>query len=130
MKAVKWVVLLLLMVLLIVFLFQNYEAFLSATTLELRLPVLPPLASKPIPLYALILGSIFGGGLMTALYLGLGNFRLRRNLRSVQRQNDSLQEELKSLRNLPITEADVPTRQPVDKGGNDSVEGAEEVNSG
>ena len=51
MKAVKWVALLLLMVLLIVFLFQNYEAFLSATTLELRLPALPPLASKPIPLY-------------------------------------------------------------------------------
>jgi uncharacterized integral membrane protein len=130
MKAVKWVVLLLLMVLLIVFLFQNYEAFLSATTLELRLPVLPRLASKPIPLYALILGSVFGGGLMTALYLGLGNFRLRRNLRSVQRQNDSLQEELKSLRNLPITQADVPTSQPVEKGGNDSVGGAEEANSG
>ena len=130
MKAVKWVVLLLLMVLLIVFLFQNYEAFLSATTLELRLPVLPPLASKPIPLYALILGSVFGGGLMTALYLGLGNFRLRRNLRSVQRQNDSLQGELKSLRNLPITEADVPTSQPVETVGNDSVEGAEGANSG
>jgi putative membrane protein len=130
MKAVKWVVLLLLMVLLIVFLFQNYEAFLSATTLELRLPALPPLASKPIPLYGLILGSVFGGGLMTALYLGLGNFRLRRTLRSVQRQNDSLQEELNSLRNLPITEADVPTSQPAERVGNDSVEEAEEANSG
>ena len=130
MKAVKWVVLLLLMVLLIVFLFQNYEAFLSATTLELRLPVLPPLASKPIPLYALILGSVFGGGLMTALYLGLGNFRLRGTLRSFQRQNDSLQEELNSLRNLPITEADVPISQPVETVDNDSVEEAEEANSG
>ena len=63
MKAVKWVVMLLLMVLLIVFLFQNYEAFLSATTLELRLPALPPLTSRPIPLYGLILsfdhGNIF-----------------------------------------------------------------------
>ena len=118
MKAVKWVVMLLLMVLLIVFLFQNYEAFLSATTLELRLPALPPLTSRPIPLYGLILGSVFGGGLMTALYLGLGNFRLRRKLRSVRRQNDSLQEELKSLRNLPITEAGVPTSQPAETVGN------------
>ena len=117
MKSVKWVVMLLLMVLLIVFLFQNYEAFLSATTLELRLPALPPLTSRPIPLYGLILGSVFGGGLMTALYLGLGNFRSRRKLRSVQRQNDSLQEELKSLRNLPITEADVPISQPVETVG-------------
>jgi uncharacterized integral membrane protein len=118
MKAVKWVVMLLLMVLLIVFLFQNYEAFLSATTLELRLPALPPLTSRPIPLYGLILGSVFGGGLMTALYLGLGNFRLRRTLRSVQRQNGSLQEELKSLRNLPITETGVPTSQPAETVGN------------
>lgn len=130
MKAVKWVALLFLMVLLIVFLFQNYEAFLSATTLELRLPLLPTLASKPIPLYGLILGSVFGGGLMTALYLGFGNFRLRRKLSSVEQQNDSLQEELKSLRNLPITEADVPTSQTVETVGNDSVEGAEEANSG
>jgi hypothetical protein len=78
----------------------------------------------------MILGSVFGGGFMTALYFGLGNFRLRRTLRSVQRQNDSLQEELKSLRNLPITEADVPTSQPVARVGNDSVEGAEGANSG
>ena len=130
MKPVKWVLLLLLMVLLIVFLFQNYEAFLSATTLELRLPALPPLTSKPIPLYGLILGSVFGGGLMTALYLGLSNFRLRKTLRSAQRQNDSLQDELKSLRNLPITEADVTTSQPVETVGNDSVGGAGGANSG
>ncbi len=67
---------------------------------------------------------------MTALYLGLGNFRLRRKLSSVRRQNDSLQEELNSLRNLPITEADVPTSQPEETVGNDSVEKAEEANSG
>ncbi|UCF03004.1 MAG: LapA family protein [Deltaproteobacteria bacterium] len=130
MKPVKWVLLLLLMVLLIVFLFQNYEAFLSATTLELRLPALPPLTSRPIPLYGLILGSVFGGGLLTALYLGLSNFRIRRTLRSAQRQNDSLQEELNSLRNLPITVADVPTSQPGETAGKDSVEGAEEAKSG
>jgi hypothetical protein len=57
-------------------------------------------------------------------------FRLRRKLRSVKRQSDSLQEELNSLRNLPITEADVPTSQPLETVGNDSVEGAEEANSG
>jgi uncharacterized integral membrane protein len=130
MKAVKWVVLLLLAMLLITFLIQNYHAILAATTFEFSLFGVLHLSSKPIPLYGLILGSVFGGGFMTALYLGLGNFRLRRTLRSVQRQNDSLQEELKSLRNLPITEADVPTSQPVARVGNDSVEGAEGANSG
>ncbi len=130
MKPVKWVVLLLLSLLLIAFLIQNYHAILAATTFEFRLFGDLHVSSKPIPLYGLILGSIFGGGFMTALYLGLGNFRLHRNLRSVKRQNDSLQEELKSLRNLPITQADVPTSQPVETVGNDSVEGAEEANSG
>ncbi|MEE9122614.1 MAG: LapA family protein [Syntrophobacteria bacterium] len=130
MKPVKWVVLLLLALLLIAFLIQNYHAILAATTFEFRLFGVLHVSSKPIPLYGLILGSIFGGGFMTALYLGLGNFRLHRNLRSVKRQNDSLQEELKSLRNLPITQADVPTSQPKETVGNDSVEGAEEANSG
>lgn len=124
MKPVKWVVLLLLALLLIAFLIQNYHAILAATTFEFRLLGVLHVSSKPIPLYGLILGSIFGGGFMTALYLGLGNFRLHRNLRSVKRQNDSLQVELKSLRNLPITQADVPTSQLVETVGNDSVEGA------
>ncbi len=124
MKPVKWVVLLLLALLLIAFLIQNYHAILAATTFEFRLFGVLHVSSKPIPLYGLILGSIFGGGFMTALYLGLGNFRLHRNLRSVKRQNDSLQVELKSLRNLPITQADVPTSQLVETVGNDSVEGA------
>ena len=83
------------------------------------------ISSKPIPLYALILGSIFGGGLMTAIYLGLGNFRLRSSLRSLQRQNSSLQEELKSLRNLPITEAEVVTSQPAETSGSSFAEEAE-----
>jgi uncharacterized integral membrane protein len=107
------VVLLVLAGLLLDFLIQNYHAILAATTFEFRLLG----SSKPVPLYGLILGSVFGGGFMTTLYLGWDNFRLHRTLRSVQRQNDSLQEELKSLRNLPITEADVPISQPVETVG-------------
>ncbi len=117
------------MVLLIVFLFQNYEAFLSATTLEFRLPVLSPLNSGPIPLYALILGSIFGGGVITALYLGLGTFRLRSSLRSLKRQNKSLQEELNSLRNLSITEADVPASRPSETSESEPADEAEKADS-
>jgi uncharacterized integral membrane protein len=129
MKQVKWVVLLLCMVLLIVFLIQNIDKILAATTFEFSLFGLVHLSSKPIPLYGLILGSIFVGGLMTAIYLGLGNFRLRSSLRSLQKQNRSLQEELKSLRNLPITDAEVVARQPVETSGNDYSEEAEEAST-
>ena len=125
MKVVKVVVFLLLGVLLIAFLFQNYNAFLSTTTLEFRLPGLTAFRSMPIPLYGLILGSIFAGGLLAALYIGLGNFRLRKTIRSLRRENDSLQTELKSLRNLPITEAEVPVSQPPETVGSGSAEGTE-----
>ena len=130
MKPVKWVVLLLLIVLLIVFLIQNIDAILAPTTFEFKLFGLLHVSSKPIPLYGLILGSIFGGGLMTAIYLGLGNFRLRSSLRSLQKQKNSLQEELKSLRNLPITEAEVVTSQPAKTPGSEYAEEAEEANTG
>ena len=130
MKVVKVVVFLLLGVLLTAFLFQNYNAFLSTTTLEFRLPGLKAYRSMPMPLYGLILGSIFGGGLVAAIFIGLGNFRLRRANRSLRRQNDSLQTELKSLRNLPITEAEVPVSQPPEAVGSKSAEETKEVNSG
>ncbi len=130
MKPVKWVVLLLLIVLLIVFLIQNIDAILAPTTFEFKLFGLLHVSSKPIPLYGLILGSIFGGGLMTVIYLGLGNFRLRSSLRSLQKQKNSLQEELKSLRNLPITEAEVVASQTAETPGTNYAEEAEEANTG
>ena len=129
MKPVKWVVLLLFVVLLIVFLIQNIDAILAETTFEFKIFGLVHLSSKPIPLYGLILASIFAGGLATAIYLGLGNFRLRNYLRSLQKQNNSLKEELKSLRNLPITEAEVPVSQPIETSGTDNSEEAEEANT-
>jgi uncharacterized integral membrane protein len=127
MKPVKVVVVLLLGVLLIAFLFQNYSSFLATTTLEFRLPGLFQFSSMPIPLYALILFSLFGGGVIAALYSGLVQFRLRSALRSLRRQNNSLQEELKSLRNLPITEAEVPASPSTEP---ESAEEAEKANSG
>ena len=129
MKQVKWVVLLLCMVLLIVFLIQNIDEILAATTFEFNLFGLVHLSSKPIPLYGLILGSIFVGGIMTAIYLGIGNFRLRSSLRSLQKQNRSLHEELKSLRNLPITDAEVPASHPVETSDNDYSEEAKEAST-
>jgi hypothetical protein len=67
---------------------------------------------------------------MTAIYLGLGNFRLRSSLRSLQKQKNSLQEELKSLRNLPITEAEVVASQTAETPGTNYAEEAEEAKTG
>jgi uncharacterized integral membrane protein len=92
-KAFIWGVVTLLLV---VFLFQNREVLLYEMDLKLVLFGFT-FRSMPIPLYALILGSLFLGVLATALYCGLGNLRVRHMLRSLQRENENLQEELRSL---------------------------------
>ena len=92
-KALIWGVV---MLLLVVFLFQNREVLLYEMDLKLVL-FRVTFRSMPIPLYALILGSLFLGVLATVLYCGLGNLRMRQTLRSLQRENENLQEELRSL---------------------------------
>lgn len=130
MRSVKAVLWALLTVLLLLFLFQNRDALLSQTTLELNIFGPLQFRSTPIPLYALILGSILLGAVVVALYCGLASVKLHQAVRSLRRQNDSLQTELKSLRNLPITEAEVPAGQPAETVGSESAEGTEEANSG
>jgi hypothetical protein len=122
-KALFWGLFTLLLVL---FLFQNREAFLHRTSLELILVGPLRFRTVPIPLYALITGALFLGVLATALYCGMANYRLHKSLRALKRENDSLQEELKSLRNLPITDAEAPEAQPVDTTGG----GPEQENNG
>jgi uncharacterized integral membrane protein len=125
MKSVKAVLWALISVLILVFLFQNREMLLTESTLELNLFGPLKFRSTPIPLYAAILGALLLGVIGTALYCGIGNYRLHQRLRVLQRQNDSLQEELKSLRNLPITEAEVPAGRPANAVG---IEPREETN--
>jgi uncharacterized integral membrane protein len=130
MKSVKAVLWAILTVLLLLFLFQNRDALLAQTTLELNLIGPLRFRSTPIPLYALLLASILLGAVTSAIYCGLANLKLHRTARSLRHQNDSLQTELKSLRNLPITEAEVPASRAPEKAGIESAEETEEENSG
>ena len=130
MKSIKAVLWALITLLLIVLLFQNRDTLLYGVTLELDLFGTVHYASTPIPLYGLILCSLFLGVLLTALYCGLGNYRLRQKLRDLRRQNDSLQEELKSLRNLPITDVEMVASKPAGMTRGESLEEANQVNSG
>jgi hypothetical protein len=97
MRALKVVIWGAVTVLIIVFLFQNGDVLLH--DIELRLTLFGfTFRSAPIPFYALILGALFLGVLSTALYCGLGTLRSRQALRALQRENESLREELRSLR--------------------------------
>jgi len=97
MKALRALIWGAMMLLLVIFLFQNRDVLLHE--MDLRLALFGhTFRSVPIPLYALILGALFLGVLATALYCGLGNLRMRQALRSLQRDNENLQEELRSPR--------------------------------
>jgi len=103
MRALKLLIWGVVTLLLVTFLFQNREVLLHEMDLQLVLFGFT-FRSMPIPLYALILSSLFLGVLATVLYCGLGNLRMRRTVRSLQRENENLQQELRSF-SPPATES-------------------------
>ncbi|MFP3869715.1 MAG: lipopolysaccharide assembly protein LapA domain-containing protein [Syntrophobacteria bacterium] len=124
MKSLKPILWGLLLVLGIVFFVQNIETLTYRTTLEFNLVGPLRFRSVPLGLYVFLLVSFLLGLLLSGLYGFVEIYRLRRALRAAKRQNQSLQEELKSLRNLPITEGEVSGGHPADTSRNESVEKA------
>ena len=120
----------LLLVLGIAFFLQNKDALTHKTTLELTLFGPLKFRTLPIALYAFTLLSFLLGLLVSALYGLVEIYRLRKALRTTKRQNDSLQEELKSLRNLPITETEIVASHSSDKLDGESERESEVANSG
>ena len=130
MKSLKPIFWGLLLVLGIAFFLQNKDALTYKTTLEFTLFGPLKFRTLPIALYAFTPVSFLLGLLVSALYGFVEIYRLRQALRTTKRQNDSLQEELKSLRNLPVTGAEVPAGRSSDKPDGESEKESEVANSG
>lgn len=62
---------------------------------------------RPMPIYALLIGAFFFGMLLTCAVGVLARLRLRKTLRRQRRTIGELEKEVKSLRNLPLAEADL-----------------------
>jgi uncharacterized integral membrane protein len=123
MKSLKPIFWGLLLVLGIIFFVQNIEALTHKTRLEFVLFGPLRLRSVPMSLYVFILIAFLLGLLVSAVYGFVEIYRLRQALRAMKRQNQGLQEELTSLRNLPITEAEVPVNRPEGRPAKEQAEG-------
>ena len=102
MSYLKAIVLSAVVALAIIFMVQNMEALGHPLSIRLNL-VFFQFTSAAYATYLIILLAFFFG-LLAASLLGLAErFRLRKTIRNQHKQVESLNKELSSLRNLPIT---------------------------
>ncbi|MUM78259.1 DUF1049 domain-containing protein [Pseudodesulfovibrio sp. F-1] len=104
MRFVKVLFLLALFVFSILFFSQNNDVLLQALTLKLDIPYAMTLHSIPLPFGVLILAAFVAGALLTMVYFAIDKFRSGAKLRECKTRMASLEQELNSLRNMPINE--------------------------
>mgnify|MGYP000577920777 CR=1 FL=1 len=121
MRYLKVVFLALFFVISILFFSQNNEVLSQALVLRLSVPYVTDLHSVPLPLYLLVLGGFLFGAVLTLLYLAADKIRAVKQLRECRTRMAGLEQELNSLRNMPITEEPyAPTTEPVGEEGEKS----------
>ncbi|NDV19134.1 DUF1049 domain-containing protein [Pseudodesulfovibrio sp. JC047] len=107
MRFIKVLFLLALFVFSILFFSQNIEVLQQELTLILDIPYVVTLHSIPLPFSVLILLAFVVGSLLTMVYFIIDKFRSGSKLKECRTRMSSLEQELNSLRNLPIS-ADQP----------------------
>ena len=104
MRFIKVLFLLFLFVFSILFFSQNNDALLQSLVLKLEIPYAMTLHSIPLPFSVLILAAFVAGSLLTMVYFAVDKVRSGSNLKECKTRMASLEQELNSLRNMPITE--------------------------
>lgn len=105
MRYVKLLLLVLCLAAAALFFIQNQTLLLSSLGLKLDIFVVKFLLPD-IPLYALVLGAFVFGALLSLLFLLVDRFHTASQLRSCRKRLRSLEEEVNSLRNLPLQDED------------------------
>lgn len=104
MRFIKVLFLLALFVFSILFFSQNNDVLLQELTLKLDIPYAMTLHSIPLPFGVLILAAFVAGSLLTMIYFAVDKFRSAAALKECKTRMASLEQELNSLRNMPISE--------------------------
>ncbi len=104
MRFIKVLFLLILFVFSIFFFSQNNDVLLQKLTLVLDIPFVAVFHSIPLPFGFLILFAFAAGSLLTLVYFAVDKFRTASKMREYQTRMSSLEQELNSLRNMPITD--------------------------
>jgi putative membrane protein len=90
------------------FFVQNTDVLVQTLTLQLELFSWKA-TSAPVPHYLLILLAFVAGAILPLLYFMCEKIRLSKELRTARKTIQQQEEELNSLRNMPIQESDYQT---------------------
>lgn len=104
MRFIKVLFLLALFVFSILFFSQNNDVLLQELQLVLDVPYVATLHSIPLPFGVIVLAAFTAGCLLTMVYFAVDKFRSSSKLKECRTRMASLEQELNSLRNLPISE--------------------------
>lgn len=106
MKHLKFILAIIIMLVIVILLFQNNEAFL--TKIEFKLDLLfTQYKSSGIYLYIIVAITFLFGVIIAGLYGIMERFQLKRDLKALITISREKDKELNSLRNLPITSDNV-----------------------
>ncbi|MCF8104598.1 MAG: LapA family protein [Desulfohalobiaceae bacterium] len=101
MRYVKVLVVVLLFLFGIIFFMQNTQFINTTITLQFNFPGID-WSSSPIPIYLFILLAFCIGVLVSLIYFSLDKFRQGRELKWYKTRVKSLEQEINSLRTLPL----------------------------
>ncbi len=104
MRFIKVLFLLALFVISILFFSQNNDVLMQEMTLVLDIFKITTLHSIPLPFGVIVLAAFTAGCLLTMVYFVVDKFRASSMLKECQTRMASLEQELNSLRNMPISE--------------------------
>ncbi len=110
MRYLKIAVILLFLLLVLVFIFQNSAAL--SVAVDLKYGVGEYVLHKSPPLYIVIFSALFLGAVMVAVFDVVIIFKNRRLLKKQKKTISELESELAKFRNQPLTETNVSVEPP------------------
>ena len=111
MKQLKFIVAIILMLLVVIIIVQNHKAM--STNVVFRLDLLSfQWESSQMTVYIIVTIAFLFGVVVSGLYGIIERVHLKKQIRELMNANKEKDEELSSLRNLPITSDDVTPGQP------------------
>ena len=106
MKHLKFILAIIIMLVVVVIVVQNSDAFSKAVVFKIDFLGIQ-WQSSSISLYYIVTIAFLFGVLVTGVYGMLERFRLKKQLKILTSASTAKDQELNSLRNLPITSEDV-----------------------
>lgn len=117
MKHVKFILAIIIMLVVVVIVVQNHDAFSKAVVFKIDFLGIQ-WQSASVSLYYIVTIAFLFGVLVTGVYGMLERFRLKKQLKILTSASAAKEQELNSLRNLPITtEETSPEESPEDMQG-------------